>query len=130
MTIVLDASCVVAALVDGGQSGAWTRTQMAGGDLVAPHHLPAEVAHALRRAEVGGRLDGGLAALAHRDLLRLAIRLFPFGPLATRVWELRHHVATYDAWYVALAESLRAPLVTLDVRLARAHDIRCDVVTP
>jgi predicted nucleic acid-binding protein len=31
----------------------------------------------------------------------------------------------YDAWYVALAESLEAELATLDTRLARASGPRC-----
>jgi len=36
------------------------------------------------------------------------------------VWELRHHVTAYDAAYVALAEELKAPLLTRDRRLAAA----------
>ena len=38
--------------------------------------------------------------------------------LAERAWELRENVSFYDALYVALAEALEAPLVTLDARLA------------
>jgi predicted nucleic acid-binding protein len=33
---------------------------------------------------------------------------------------LRHNLSFYDGLYVALAEVLNAPLVTLDRRLARA----------
>lgn len=130
MTLVVDASVVVAALVDGGTTGGWSRDRLNTGDLAAPHHLPAEVAHALRRAAGDGRVGAESAALAHRDLLRLPVGLFPYGPLAPRIWELRQHISTYDAWYVALAESLQAPFVTLDARLARAHGIRCDLLTP
>jgi hypothetical protein len=35
-----------------------------------------------------------------------------------RIWGLRHNVAIYDGWYVALAEALNVPLATLDARLA------------
>ena len=36
-----------------------------------------------------------------------------FEPFAGRVWELRANLTSYDAWYVALAEALEAPLATL-----------------
>ena len=50
--------------------------------------------------------------------------------LATRAWEFRDSVTYYDATYVALAELLDAPLVTLDRRLARASGPRCAFLTP
>jgi predicted nucleic acid-binding protein len=44
--------------------------------------------------------------------------------LAGRIWKLRHDLTAYDAAYVALAEALDSPLVTMDARLAQApgHD--------
>lgn len=36
------------------------------------------------------------------------------------MWALRDRLTAYDAVYVALAEALRATLVTCDGRLARA----------
>ncbi|MPZ71230.1 MAG: twitching motility protein PilT [Actinobacteria bacterium] len=39
-------------------------------------------------------------------------------PLLGRVWELRQNLTAYDGVYVALAEMLGCPLVTLDRRLA------------
>ena len=47
-----------------------------------------------------------------------------------RIWELRANVTAYDAWYVALAESLRAELATLDVKLSRVTGPRCEFQTP
>ena len=46
------------------------------------------------------------------------------------VWELRHTVTPFDAWYAALAEELDVPLATLDARLVRASGPRCPYVTP
>ena len=68
--------------------------------------------------------------MAHADLLDLRVELFPYAPFASRVWELRDNVTSYDAWYVALAESLGSSLVTLDQKLAQATGPRCDFETP
>ena len=46
------------------------------------------------------------------------------------MWELHPTVTTYDAAYVALAEALDAPLLTLDRRLARATGPACTFLLP
>jgi predicted nucleic acid-binding protein len=47
------------------------------------------------------------------------------------MWQLRGNLSSYDASYVALAESLDCPLLTADGRLSRSPGIRCSVtVTP
>jgi len=51
-------------------------------------------------------------------------------PLLERAGELRANVRGYDALYVALAEALDAPLMTLDRRLAASPGLRCDVEVP
>jgi predicted nucleic acid-binding protein len=129
MTVVIDASVVVAALVDTGRDGTWAEQELRRGDLAAPHITPAEVANVLRKAQLAG-LASSDASLAYRDLLDLSIVLLPFHPFAERVWELRENLTAYDAWYVAAAERLDAPLVTLDRRLAQAPGISCTVVQP
>lgn len=130
MTLVVDASAVVAALIGGGNEGAWAESQLADDDLAAPHHMPVEVANILRRASLAGRLSADAAALAHADLLDLPIALVPYEASADRAWELRTNLSMYDAWYVALAEQIDAELVTLDRRLAAAPGPRCKFRTP
>jgi predicted nucleic acid-binding protein len=125
VTLVVDASAVVAALVDEGPDGRWAASELLSEELAAPHLMPVEAANILRRAVLAGDLSAELATLAHDDLVQLRIDLFPYESHARRVWELRDTVTSYDAWYVALAEVLDAPLVTLDVRLARAPGPRC-----
>ena len=125
MTIVVDASLVVAALVDDGPDGTWADELLAGETLAAPHLMPVEVASVLRRAALAGEIAVEVASLAHADLLLLRVELFPYEPFADRVWELRANVTAYDAWYVALAETLEAPVATLDGRLVAAAGPRC-----
>lgn len=130
MTLVVDASVVVAALVDSQADGRWAEKQLALESLAAPHLLPVEVANILRRAARQRQISNDTAALAHADLLQLRIELFPYELVAARVWELRGAVTAYDAWYVALAESLDAPLATLDLKLSRAAGPRCSFKLP
>lgn len=130
MTVVVDSSAVVAALTDDGRDGRWAEAMLTADPLAAPHLMPVEVANILSRAGLAGTLTDDVAALAHVDLAALRVELFPYGPVADRVWELRGGVTAYDAWYVALAEALDAPLVTLDHRLARAPGPRCAFRTP
>lgn len=130
MSLVVDASVIVAALVDSGPDGEWAARVVREQALAAPHHMPIEAANVLRRAAVAADLSPDTASLAHADLLDLRIELFPYGPLAERCWQLRENITTYDAAYVALAEQLDAPLATLDTRLARSTGPRCPFETP
>lgn len=130
MTLVTDASVVVAALVDDSPTGAWARKLLRSDSVAAPHHLPAEVASTLRRLASAGALAPEIAAIAHADLLAMPVVLVPYLPVADRIWALRQNVTPYDAWYVALAESLDAGLATLDVRLTSAPGPRCWFITP
>lgn len=128
--LVIDAALVVAALVDTGPDGTWADDILASDVLVAPHLMPAEVANILRHAALSGDITTETASLAHADLLALRVDLFPYAPFATRIWELRSNVTAYDAWYVALAESLDATLATLDIRLSEAPGPRCRFRVP
>jgi predicted nucleic acid-binding protein len=130
MTLVVDASVVVAALVDDGEVGRWAEAALRRPGLAAPHLMPFEAANILRRAGRRGDIGEDVAGLAHADLLDLRIDLTEYDVIAPRAWELRSAVTVYDAAYVALAEGLDAPMMTLDLRLTRAPGPRCAFVTP
>jgi predicted nucleic acid-binding protein len=127
--VVLDSSAVVALLADAGPTGVWVKNLTASAVLFAPHLLRFEAGNILRRQSQAGILDASAATLAHIDLLALPIELYPYEALADRAWELRANITIYDAAYVALAELLAAPLITLDGRLARSPGPRCHIVT-
>ncbi len=130
MTVVVDASVLVAALIDSGREGAWAESTVAGNSLAGPELALAEASNILRRLERAREISRLEANSAHGDLLRLDIELFPFAPFADRVWALRSNLTSYDAWYVALAEAFGCPLVTLDQKLSRATGPTCDIITP
>ncbi len=130
MTLVIDASVLVAALVDSGPDGEWAAAAIGDHELAAPHLMPIEAANILRRAALTGDITADSASLAHGDLIELRVELWPYAPLAERCWQLRQNVTTYDGTYVALAELLDAPLATLDLGLAAAPGPRCRFTTP
>ena len=130
MTVVVDGSVLVAALVDSGREGRWAETAVAEGSLASPELALAEASNILRRLERTGQVSRPEAERAHVDLLRLDVELFPFAPFVERIWALRDNLTSYDAWYVALAEALACPLVTLDRKLSRAPGPTCEVITP
>jgi predicted nucleic acid-binding protein len=130
VTLVIDASLVVSALVDTSSTGRWAESMLLTGPLNAPHLMPVEVTNILRRAVARGEITADVASMAHADLLDLRVELFPYAPFASRVWELRDDVTSYDGWYVALAEALGSSLATLDHKLAQATGPRCGFETP
>jgi predicted nucleic acid-binding protein len=130
LSAVIDASVLVAALVDSGPHGEWAEGILAAGSLNAPELALVEATNILRRLERAREITTPEANAAHEDLMQLNIELFSFDPFADRVWELRHNVTSYDAWYVAVAEALKLPLATLDSRLFRAKGPSCDFLTP
>jgi predicted nucleic acid-binding protein len=130
MTVVIDASCVVALLGSTGEYSDWAAEAVDGHLLCAPHTLLPEAANALRNHVLTGELSSDAATLAHADLVDFPVRYWSYRALAERVWALRHSVTAYDATYVALAEHLQVPLATLDLRLARSQAPRCTFLTP
>jgi len=130
VTLVLDSSAVVAALLDRGADGQWARGLLGSAALAAPAHLFVEASDIIRRAVLAGRVGREVASIAHEDLVLLPVQVFAFEPLAGRVWALSANVPAYDAAYVALAEALEAPLATLDRRLASATGPACEFLLP
>jgi len=126
--IVLDASAVVEMLLE-SPPGAAIAEELLGSEhaLHAPYLLDAEVANSLRKSWFRGLISGARAGEALVDLSDLPIERHGHLILLERVWELRETLTAYDALYVALAESLGAPLMTCDARLARAPDLEIEV---
>jgi predicted nucleic acid-binding protein len=125
---VLDASVLVEYVVGGERSEAVSERLMdAKTALWAPHLADAEVGHVLRRAELAGEISQTRARAALADLRDLPLRRAPHVSLLERAWALRANLSFYDGLYVALAEALELPLLTLDARLQRAAGTRARI---
>jgi predicted nucleic acid-binding protein len=100
-------------------------------ELHAPHLVDVEVLQGLRRLVRTGEVSPSRAEEAIADLTDLDLNRHAHVDLAGRVWKLRDNISAYDAMYVALAEAIRAPIVTCDTPLARApgHRAQVEVVT-
>ncbi len=130
MSVVVNSSMLVAALVDAGPDGNGAEEILSRGALHAPDLARVETVNILRRLQLARRITASEASTAFDDLMQLAVELYPFDPFADRVWAVRHTMTCYDAWYVALAEALQLPLATLDKRLGSARGVMCTFLTP
>lgn len=126
--IVIDASAALELLL-GSRAGFLVieRTLGRHETLHAAHLLDLEVVQVLRRYVRESELSVGRAEQALEDLADLPLDRYPHEPFIGRIWELRDNLTAYDAVYVALAELLGAPLLTLDARLVRSQGHRATV---
>jgi predicted nucleic acid-binding protein len=130
LSIVVDASVLVALVSDAGPEGQWAEGLLGRHALIAPDLALVESTNVLRRLEIAGKLERFEAASAASDLLDIELRLLPFTPFAERVWALRGNLTSYDALYVAIAERLDLALATLDRRLSEAPGPTCRFLLP
>jgi predicted nucleic acid-binding protein len=129
--IVLDASTVVEWLLRLPRAGlVEERLSREAESLHSPHLLDVEVAQVVRRLAAQGVVSAERGRQALEDLADLDLARHPHEVLLPAIWQLRENLTAYDAAYVALAEALDAPLLTLDARLAGApgHRAIIDVV--
>jgi predicted nucleic acid-binding protein len=124
---VVDASVLVEFLA-GGEHGEVAERAVGRERWVwAPALIDAEVGNALRRQVRMKEISVRQAGAALEDFLDMRLQRVPHRSLIERAWQLRDNVSFYDALYVALAEALGKPLLTLDARLARAPGVKTEI---
>lgn len=130
IVLVVDASALYEVLAVGERSDSVRAVLGRDDQHAAPQLIDAEVVAVAQAHERRGVLDPTAASLVVDGLRRWPGERWPHRHLVERTWQLRRNVRAYDAFYVALAESLGATLVTLDGRLASARGITCPLVVP
>ena len=128
--IVVDASCLYEVLTRGPLATQVQQALAQEEDYAAPELIDVEVTGLIRRDAHLGVLDATRCDIALSSLTDWPADRYSHQPFIWRVWELRDNVRTSDAFYVALAEALDVPLLTLDARLSRATGPRCEVIVP
>jgi predicted nucleic acid-binding protein len=126
--IVVDASAFLAVLLntDAGRRVAeviWSPAT----SLHAPRLLDIEVLQVLRRHVLSGAMTAERGAIGLEALGQLDIARYGHEELLPRIWTLKQNLSAFDAAYIALAEALDAPLLTLDARLASAPGHQAEV---
>lgn len=125
--IVIDASAMIEALV--GRDVDTELLDALVGEVAAPHLLDVEVLSVLRALLLGRTLEPHVAETARQDHFAFTITRHETGPLADRIWQLRHRYTSHDATYLALAEGLAVPLYTCDAKFAAGgHHAQVQVV--
>lgn len=122
----LDASALVFALIGKTDAADALRQRLQTVRRHAPHLIDAEVGNVLRRHERDGRISPQEASAALDASRALIEHRYPHaGLLAELAWTWRANVSFYDALYVALAVRLGVPLITADLKLAKAPNLPC-----
>jgi len=128
VTLVVDASALVELT---GPRAEAIAAMLGRRHLDAPEIITLEIAQILRREVRLERRTGTEAGAAMRWILdHPGITTHQHRALGWRVWSLRDNFTAYDASYVALAELLDSPLVTIDRHLARVATRYVDVIVP
>lgn len=121
--VVIDAS-VLAAMAFGEPGADRCAAMVEGAALHAPSVLPYELAHAAQRKcrmNPGRSADITMALGLSLDVRR-GIAWHDINPTDALLLAAATGLSTYDAGYLWLAAFLGADLVTLDQRLADAHE--------
>lgn len=130
--MVIDSSACLDVVLDSDPGHALHELLLQGEPgLLAPGLLWVEVGRVLRAKVIDRALSTSGAEAALADFLELGVQEIHIEPLLTRAWQLRQNLCIDDGLFVALAEATGQPLLTTDLRLARAarRHARADVLT-
>jgi predicted nucleic acid-binding protein len=117
--IVVDASAVIDILIGSPRSPRLI-SAIRDDSLMAPELIDVEVCSALARLERTSILTRDQSNEAFELFMELPLQRISHRDLRGDAWRLRHAVRIADAFYLACAVALDAPLLTMDERLMRS----------
>lgn len=126
--LVVDASVVIAVGVDAAGMG-----PLEAHELIAPPIMQSEAVSGLHEMRYRGEISDTLAEAALGRVSNLPVTVIRHVDLWSRAWrisDLLGWAKTYDAEYVALAQLMDCPLLTIDARLAKGAARHARIVTP
>jgi predicted nucleic acid-binding protein len=126
--IVVDASVIIHILLDGQIKPEIIERLESANGLMAPHLIDLEVMNAIKKQTNLKKMTLAEAESAFDIFNMMTIDRRPTYQLNVRIWELRQNLTPYDASYVALAEAAKLPLITRDGRLAKAPNLKTEVI--
>jgi predicted nucleic acid-binding protein len=130
--MVLDSSACLDLVLDTEAGQSFQGPLLASGAaLLAPGSLWIEIGRVMRAKVADGALSRRNAEAALADFMDLGVEEAQVEPLLLRAWQLRDNLTIDDGIFVALAEATTQPLLTTDLRLARAarRHARVEVLT-
>lgn len=127
MEIIIDASCIVAVLLE--EAGCdEVRNAMRGKRLVSPACLPYEIGNSLTASVKKHRISADIVAEIYKEFEKIPVRLVePDIEKATALAASENHYA-YDAYYITCALDLGLPLFSLDsglIEIAKKRGVKC-----
>lgn len=125
--MVIDASAVVEVLRR-SSIGKRVANELRRRTVRAPELLDVEVLSALKGLERAGALSRAGAGRAAEEFFRMPVTRASHASLVPLVWELRHRLSVYDAFYVAVAQMADCPVLTTDARWGGAGDLGISVI--
>jgi predicted nucleic acid-binding protein len=117
--LVIDASALVDLLL-GEPASERIADRIERNSLHAPAHIELELLSAFGRIERSGQLTSAAVDLRLRAAESVIIQRYDLEGLSAGAWRRRQSLRLSDAFYVELADQLNVPLITTDLRLARA----------
>jgi predicted nucleic acid-binding protein len=129
VTCVVDCSIVIRLLAN--KPGDELLRQRMARTVHAPALIDTEISSVVRSLSITAKPEVQIGTERAREMLAdyagLRIVRHPMQPLQERAFEMRYNLTAYDAMHVALAESLRLPLLTDDGKIAAAPGHTADV---
>lgn len=127
MDIIIDASCIVAVLLNEEESDGVRKTTK-GKRLFSPACLPYEVGNSLTAAVKKHRISTDVVAEIYREFTKLPVCLIKTNiEKAVQIAAEENHYA-YDAYYIASALITGLPLYSLDsglIEIAKKRGVQC-----
>ena len=119
MELVTDTSAIIAVIANGSERAAILERTV-GAELIAPTSVHWEVGNAFSAMFRRGRITIDQAKRAVRSYEQMAFRFVDVELVQSLELSQRLNLFAYDAYLLACALNSRAPLLTLDRRLAAA----------